>query len=155
MAVFGLIKRCPPLDVNSSYCNFLQSGHFAQTSVIAEIDGETVGFISAYIKPDQPNTLFIWQVAVDERARGLGLASRMLMHILERPHCQAVSHLETTITEDNTGSWALFRRLANTLSTSLNSSLFLDKQEHFKGEHESESLVCIGPFNLKNSKGKS
>ena len=30
----------------------------------------------------QENTLFIWQVAVDERARGQGLASKMLMHIL-------------------------------------------------------------------------
>ena len=147
MDVYRLIERCPPLDANSSYCNFLQCGHFAQTSVAAEMNGEIVGFISAYQKPDQTNTLFVWQVAVDEKARGQGLASKMLQHILQRPQCQSVNHLETTITEDNKGSWALFERLAKTLSAELNSSIWLDKQKHFDGLHDSEALVTIGPFN--------
>lgn len=146
MEVFRLVERCPPLDANSSYCNFLQCGHFSTTSVAAEMNGEIVGFISGYIKPGQENTLFIWQVAVDERARGQGLASKMLMHILQRAQCQQVSHLETTITEDNEGSWALFKRFAKTLSADLQSSIFLDKQIHFDGAHDSESLVRIGPF---------
>ncbi len=153
MAVYRLVERCPPLDANSSYCNILQCGHFAQTSVAAELNGELVGFISAYQKPEQANTLFVWQVAVDEKARGLGLASKMLMHILQRPNCQDVSHLETTITEDNEGSWALFNRLAKTLSTDLQSSIWLEKQKHFDGQHESEALVCVGPFTLQQYKG--
>ena len=147
MDVYRLVERCPPLDANSSYCNFLQCGHFAQTSVAAEMNGEIVGFISAYKKPEQANTLFVWQVAVDEKARGQGLASKMLQHILQRPHCQSVDSLETTITEDNKGSWALFERLAKTLSADLNSSIFLDKKKHFDGLHDSEALVSIGPFN--------
>lgn len=146
MDVFRLVERCPPLDANSSYCNFLQCGHFSTTSVAAEINGELVGFISGYIKPDQENTLFVWQVAVDERARGQGLASKMLMHILQRVQCQQVRYLETTITEDNEGSWALFKRFASTLSADLQSSIWLDKQIHFEGAHDSESLVRIGPF---------
>jgi L-2,4-diaminobutyric acid acetyltransferase len=146
MEVFRLVERCPPLDANSSYCNFLQCGHFAQTSVAAEMNGELVGFISGYKKPEQQDTLFVWQVAVDERARGQGLASKMLLHILQRPNCQSVNHLETTITEDNKGSWALFERLAKTLDADLNSSIFLDKKKHFDGLHDSEALVTIGPF---------
>ena len=146
MEVFRLVERCPPLDANSSYCNFLQCGHFAQTSVAAEMNGELVGFISGYKKPEQQDTLFVWQVAIDERARGQGLASKMLLHILQRPNCQSVNHLETTITEDNKGSWALFERLAKTLTADLNSSIFLDKQKHFDGLHDSEALVRIGPF---------
>jgi L-2,4-diaminobutyric acid acetyltransferase len=149
MNVYRLVERCPPLDTNSSYCNILQCGHFAQTSVAAVMNGEIVGFISAYQKPEQPNTLFVWQVAVDEKARGLGLASNMLMHILQRPQCQDVNRLETTITEDNKGSWALFERLAKKLSTELNSSIWLEKQKHFDGQHESEALVCIGPFTIQ------
>ena len=112
------------------------------------MNGEIVGFISAYKKPEQENTLFVWQVAVDEKARGLGLASNMLMHILKRSQCQSIDSLETTITEDNKGSWALFERLAKTLSTDLNSSIWLEKQKHFDGQHESEALVCIGPFTI-------
>jgi L-2,4-diaminobutyric acid acetyltransferase len=147
MAVFRLVKNCPPLDTNSSYCNLLQCSHFSSTSVAAEIDGEIVGFISGYALPERPNTLFIWQVAVGEQARGAGLASRMLKHILARPHCTDITYLETTITEDNQASWALFKSLAKALPADFSSSEWMDKDAHFAGQHDSEALVRIGPFN--------
>lgn len=146
MAVHRLVGRCPPLDANSSYCNILQCGHFSSTSVAAEIDGDLVGFISGYRIPDRPDTLFIWQVAVDERARGVGLASRMIVDILSRSHCQDISYLETTITESNQASWALFQGFAKKVDAECQSSLWLDEKEHFQGQHPSEMLVRIGPF---------
>ena len=150
LAVFRLIGNCPPLDMNSSYCNLLQCAHFANTSVAAEMNGELVGFISGYAIPGRADTLFIWQVAVAEQARGLGLASRMLSHILARPLCADITHLETTITQDNQASWALFKRLASTLSADFQSSEWLDKEAHFAGQHDSEALVRIGPFSSHN-----
>ncbi len=150
MAVFDLIKSCPPLDTNSSYCNLLQSSHFGLTSVAAEKNDTLVGFISGYIIPMRPDTLFIWQVAVSEQARGIGLASHMLAHILNRTHCNEVRYLETTITQDNTASWALFKKLASTLETELTSSEWMDKQAHFAGQHDSEILVRIGPIESKH-----
>ena len=147
MAVFRLVQNCPPLDTNSSYCNLLQCSHFANTSVAAQMNGEIVGFISGYVIPDRADTLFVWQVAVAEQARGLGLASRMLSEILARPHCEDIAYLETTITQDNQASWALFKRLASTLSADFQSSEWLDKDAHFAGQHDSEALVRIGPFN--------
>jgi L-2,4-diaminobutyric acid acetyltransferase len=146
MSVFRLIHRCPPLDTNSSYCNLLQCGHFSATSVAASSADELVGFISGYIVPERQDTLFIWQVAVDESARGCGLASKMLLHILNRPSCHGIRYLETTITQDNQPSWGLFTRLAKRLDVELRSSPWLDKQVHFDGQHDSESLVRIGPF---------
>ncbi|WP_221892316.1 diaminobutyrate acetyltransferase [Teredinibacter haidensis] len=148
MSVFRLIQRCPPLDTNSSYCNLLQCGHFSSTSVAADLDGELVGFISGYLVPERPGILFIWQVAVDERARGLGLVSQMLAHMLNRSSCRGIRHLETTITKDNKPSWGLFKSLAKRLGADIQSSSWLDKQAHFDGQHDSESLVRIGPFNL-------
>jgi L-2,4-diaminobutyric acid acetyltransferase len=149
MAVFNLIKSCPPLDTNSSYCNLLQCSHFSQTSVVAEQANEKVGFISGYMIPERPDTLFIWQVAVSIKARGIGLASHMLAHILDRPHCSKIRYLETTITEDNSASWALFKRLAKTLETDLQSSEWMHKDTHFAGQHDSETLVRIGPIESK------
>jgi len=146
-AVYDLIAQCPPLDTNSMYCNLLQSSHFSDTSVAAELDEDIVGFISGYVLPKQPDTLFIWQVAVGEKARGQGLASRMLRDILQRPACQQVTFIETTITPDNRASWALFESLANKLSAQLNHSVMFDRQQHFAGQHETEMLVKIGPFN--------
>lgn len=147
MSVFRLIEGFPPLDTNSSYCNLLQYGYFSSTSVAAEHEGELVGFISGYWVPERPGTLFIWQVAVDESARWPGLASQMLLHILNRPACYGIHHLETTITEDNKPSWALFESLAERLDAEVQSSIWLDKQTHFDGQHLYKSLVRIGPFN--------
>ena len=151
MAVFRLVESCPPLDTNSSYCNLLQCSHFSETSVAAELVGALVGFISGYLIPARPNTLFVWQVAVGEDARGVGLASRMLNEILARKECGAVEYVETTITQDNKASWPLFERLAQNLSTSLQPLDWMDKDLHFSGQHDSETLVRIGPFSRTNN----
>ena len=146
MAVYRLIERCPPLDTNSSYCNLLQCSHFAATSVAADAGGELVGFISGYLIPERPDTLFIWQVAVDEKGRGMGLGKRMLAYILDSEACGSVRYMETTITESNEASWAMFRGLAKQRGGEFNFSPWLDRERHFDGQHDSEQLVRIGPF---------
>lgn len=141
-----LVAQCPPLDPNSMYCNLLQCTHFADTCVAAELDGELVGFISGYIPPQQPDTLFVWQVAVHEKGRGQGLAKRMLKDIVSREVCRDVTHLETTITRDNEASWALFRSFARDLGAELDFNEHFEKAAHFGGLHDSEFLLRIGPF---------
>jgi len=149
-AVHALIGRCPPLDTNSLYCNLLQCSHFASTSVAAELNGELVGFISGHGLPQKPDTLFIWQVAVGEAARGKGLATKMLKAILQRPQNIHFRHIETTITDDNQGSWALFNGLSKKLNTELQRSVMFDREQHFRGSHDTEFLARIGPFEVSN-----
>ena len=146
MRVHQLVANCPPLDPNSSYCNLLQCSHFAATSVAAELEGELVGFVSGYRLPEAPNTLFVWQVAVSEKARGQGIASRMLQALLTRSCNRDITHIETTITEDNAGSWALFTKLAKALHCPLERRAHFDKDTHFQGQHASELLARVGPF---------
>ena len=97
--------------------------------------------------PRKACTLFIWQVVVSSAARGQGLALRMLRELLRRGQHEEVRYLETTITIDNEASWALFRKLARELDAQINVSVAFDKEAHFCGEHETEHLVRIGPFN--------
>ncbi|MDF7807214.1 diaminobutyrate acetyltransferase [Pontiellaceae bacterium B12219] len=144
--IHRLIRACPPLDENSMYCNLLQCTHFHETSIAAKSNEEVVGFVSGYLKPTEPNTLFIWQVAVAESARGQGLASRMIVALQERPACQTVNCIETTITPSNKASQNLFSRLAETLSAPVRLLEGFDKQKHFNHEHESEQLWQIGPI---------
>lgn len=144
--VSELVGRCPPLDTNSTYCNLLQCDHFSETSVIAHMNGEVVGFISGYLIPSRPNVLFIWQVAVDERARGHGLASKMLKHILSRDSLVNVTFTETTITPGNSASENLFKRLAASLGAELSTQLQYSRADHFGGRHADEMLHRIGPF---------
>jgi len=151
MAVHQLVASCPPLDTNSVYCNLLQTSHFDGTSIAASLeDGELVGFVSGYILPNKVDTLFVWQVAVSEKARGQGLAKKMLSQLLDRSICSGVRYIETSITKSNQGSWALFRSLAEQLGTSLEESIMFDKQQHFQNKHDTEFLVRIGPFSVKS-----
>jgi len=146
VAVHALIAACPPLDANSLYCNLLQCSDFADTCAIARCGGEAVGFLSAYRKPKAPDTLFVWQVAVREDARGRGLARKMLFDVLSRPDCASVRRVEATITEGNTASWVLFRSLADALGASFSHAPLFERETHFGGIHDTEMLISIGPF---------
>jgi L-2,4-diaminobutyric acid acetyltransferase len=146
MDVFKLIESCPPLDTNSSYCNLLQCSHFADTSILAEHEGSVVGFISGYVQPQASNTLFVWQVAVSAQARGQGLAKRMLQALSNRPELSEVRFIETSITSDNQASWRLFQSFAEANSAQLKESVLFEKEAHFKGSHDTEALVSIGPL---------
>lgn len=144
--VWRLIRGCGPLDDNSMYCNLLQCEHFADTCVIAELDGDVVGWVSGYIVPSAPDTLFVWQVAVDAKARGMGVAKKMLSHLLEREVCAGVSKLQTTITADNAASWALFTAFAERMDAPIDHEAHFDEEAHFDGAHDTEFMVTIGEF---------
>lgn len=146
MDVFELVANCSPLDTNSSYCNLLQCTHFSDTSITAKKNEKLVGFISGYVLPKKPSHLFIWQVAVDKSARGLGLAKQMLKGIIKRPKNNQIEYINTTITHDNQASWALFESLAKSLNAKLIRSTLFEKETHFKGQHETEFLLTIGPI---------
>ncbi|MFC3076925.1 diaminobutyrate acetyltransferase [Phenylobacterium terrae] len=145
-AVHALISACPPLDQNSAYCNALQCTHFAATCVLARRDGAPVGWVSAYLRPDSPETLFVWQVAVAPEARGAGLGLRMLDALLAREACRGVRRLETTITGSNAPSWALFRRLAEGRGAPMRHRPWLMEGAHLPPSAPTEHLVAIGPF---------
>ena len=145
-ALNQLIERCKPLDTNSVYCNLLQCTHFSATGCAAEMDGQLVGFVSAYRLPQDQQTLFVWQVAVAETARGQGLAARMIESILERVECKDIRYIEATITPDNGASWGLFESLARKFNTSLRRAPMFDRERHFAGQHDSEESVRVGPI---------
>jgi L-2,4-diaminobutyric acid acetyltransferase len=146
LRVHELIDRCRPLDPNSIYCNLLQCTHFADTCAIAEDGGGILGWVSGYIEPDKADTLFIWQIAVSDRARGQGLSKKLLRALLARSPAYRVRFLETTITESNKASWGLFQSFANELEAKTETVVFFDKQTHFGGLRDSEILLRIGPF---------
>lgn len=144
--VWQLIKETGVLDLNSSYSYLMWSKFFDETSVVVEADGQIVGFISGFIQPKSPETLFVWQVAVDASQRGKGLASRMLQAILHRHTCRNIRCLEATVSPSNKASQALFRKLARDFRTDCNVSEFFTENQ-FPGEgHEAELLFSIGPF---------
>jgi len=147
-----LVARCQPLDTNSVYCNLLQCSDFADTAIAAEnAQGELVGFISGYRPPSRPDTLFVWQVAVDSSMRGQGLALRMLLALTERVAREhGVRYMETTISPDNAASQALFKRAFDKLDADCTTRTLFSRAKHFAGQHQDEVLYRAGPFTVSH-----
>ncbi|MBA8826648.1 diaminobutyrate acetyltransferase [Saccharopolyspora lacisalsi] len=143
--LYRITRDSGVLDVNSPYVYLLWCRDFAQTSVVARVDGVTVGFVIGYIRPDAPDTFVVWQVAVDASQRGGGVAGTLLARVLDRMLARGVRYLETTITPDNAASIKLFSALARKRAAELTvEELF--PAELFPDAHEGEDLYRIGPF---------
>jgi len=147
VAMHALVERCKPLDVNSQYCYLILCEHFPSTCVIVEKDNEVVGFITAYIPPRKRDTLFIWQVAVDARLRGQGLAKKMLGTLLSRSNLKRANYIEATVNPSNGASRALFQSLANDCSCAFDEELIFPATMFGEGNHEQENLIRVGPIN--------
>ncbi|WP_026423025.1 diaminobutyrate acetyltransferase [Actinokineospora inagensis] len=133
------------LDLNSSYAYLLWCRDFAATSAVARVAGRPVGFVIGFVRPEAPDTVVVWQIAVDDSQRGRGIAGSLLDHLLERLAPRGVRHLETTITADNAASIALFRALAQRHGALLRrGDLFA--ADHFPDDHAAEDLYRIGPL---------
>ncbi|WP_245718066.1 diaminobutyrate acetyltransferase [Nocardia miyunensis] len=133
------------LDANSSYAYLLWCRDFQSTTVVAEIDGEIAGFVTGYLRPEAPEVVFVWQVAVDHAFRGRGIGVSMLDHLVNDAAEQGISTLETTVSPDNEASVAMFASLARRHGAQMSrESLFAP--EDFPDGHEPEDLYRISPL---------
>ncbi|MQA16737.1 MAG: diaminobutyrate acetyltransferase [Pseudonocardiaceae bacterium] len=144
--LWQLARGSQVLDVNSSYAYLLWCRDFAATSVVALADEKVVGFVMGYLRPEAPDTLMIWQVAVDGSQRGNRLAARMLHDVLDR---SAPRWMHTTVTPSNEASIRLFSGVARDRGTTIErrdlfaAELLPDEEG---GAHEPEDLYVIGPL---------
>lgn len=136
------------VDTNSPYSYLMLGEYFADNCAVAERDGELVGFVTGFRPFEDPETLFIWQVAVDESVRGHGVASRLLDHVAERPRVPRLRYLEATVTPGNEPSKRLFRGFAQRWKTECHEEeLFARSDFPREGErHEAEIRFRIGAF---------
>lgn len=141
-----LVKACKPLDLNSTYAYLLLCHHFADTCVLAEHQGQIVGFVSGYLPPGREDVIFVWQVAVAPEMRGCGLANAMLRELLSRTSLHTVHYLETTVSPSNEPSRKMFRALARQLETECAETTLFGRALFGGEDHEEEVLLRIGRF---------
>jgi L-2,4-diaminobutyric acid acetyltransferase len=149
-----LVADTGVLDLNSTYAYLLLATDFSDTSIVAERDGDLCGSITGYHPPDRPDVLFVWQVAVDRRCRGTGLAGTMLDALVHRVRRARHGHpltVEATVAPTNTTSRALFGAFAR------RHGVPLVERPHFstadldpEGLHEDEPMLRIGPITKWN-----
>jgi L-2,4-diaminobutyric acid acetyltransferase len=147
-ALWRIAKESGTLDVNSSYSYLLWCRDFAGTSAVARSEGgEPVGFVTGYVRPEAPETLFVWQVAVDGAYRGRGLAAALLDGLTARVAAERpLTTVETTITPGNTASERLFTSYAARHGADVTREVLFDTGLFPDGPHDPEVLYHIGPL---------
>jgi L-2,4-diaminobutyric acid acetyltransferase len=145
-SIWRLVRDTGVLDVNSAYSYLMLCKFFSDTCVVAEHDGQIVGFVSAFRLPANPQTLFVWQVAVAESQRGNGLGKALLQELIRREACKNVRYLEATVSPTNVPSQALFRGLARDFATRCEVWECFPAHLFPGGTHEPEMTFRIGPF---------
>ncbi|MCS0637290.1 diaminobutyrate acetyltransferase [Streptomyces sp. LP05-1] len=145
-AIWRIARDSEVLDLNSSYSYLLWCRDFAGTSLVARgPEGEPIAFVTGYVRPERPETLVVWQIAVDREHRGKGLAGVLLDALTSRLAGQGVRTLETTVTPDNTASDRLFAAFAERRGAALEREVLFDGGLFPEGTHEPEVLYRIAP----------
>jgi diaminobutyrate acetyltransferase len=142
LAMWGIAHAAGGLDVNSAYAYVLWVRDFSTTTSVVREAGEVVAYCIAYLRPDAPETLFIWQVAVAPTHRGLHLGRAMFDDLVARTGATA---MEATVTPGNDASWRLFRGFAAACNASVTvGDLFVSGD--FPAGHDDEQLLRIEPL---------
>ncbi|MFI5980572.1 diaminobutyrate acetyltransferase [Streptomyces sp. NPDC051555] len=146
--LWRLARDSRTLDLNSSYSYLLWCRDFAGTSAVArDSSGRAIGFVSGYLRPEAPGTLLVWQIAVDESVRGLGIAGALLDGLCARVAAEhGLSSLETTISPGNHASERLFASYAERHGATVAREVLFRADEFPEDGHHPEVLHRIGPL---------
>lgn len=145
--MFRIVKESNVLDVNSSYSYLMWSKFFHHTSIIAQNEqGNIIGFVTGFLQPDSPDTLFVWQVAVDQTYRGMGLATNLIDQLLQKLKNDQVKFLEATVTPTNIASSNLFKGIAKKHHTNCTMFECFTEDQFPDPSHEAEWTYRIGPL---------
>lgn len=147
----ALVGEIGTLESNSAYAYVMMADMFSESCVLAEQaqtpepatpTGKAVGFILGFRPPRNPRSIFVWQIGVHPDARRLGIARRMLDHVVERAGNKDVTEILTTVDTDNSASEGMFRAFARSRGASM-TEIGGYPAEYFPGAHEAERLFSI------------
>src|SRR5690625_4250485 len=144
--MFRIVEESKVLDVNSSYSDLMWGKYFSKSSIVAELDHELIGFVTGFLQPNSPTTLFVWQVAVDPKHRGKTLATRLIETLLDEQKSNDVCYLEERVTPNDIPSSKLFKGIAKKLKTECNISECFSEEQFPASSREPEMTYRIGPF---------
>lgn len=150
VAIYELLQPYKPyVGTSPLYTYLLICEHFSETSLVVEDEArQIIAFTSAFIPPRQPNTLFLWEIAVKEGFHGNNLYIRMVREI-----CSKVSpaYVEATVNPSNDSSIRRLQKLSDIFGSECRQSTLFPSEYFGAVEHEDEDLYRIGPIEYNNS----
>lgn len=144
-AVWKLVESTPGLDSNSVYYYTLWFRDFTDGSLVATVDDELVGFLTGYRRPDEPETYFVWQTAVNPRHGIPFLGVKLFQAAADRQVASGARYVEATVSAENKAILMVLKQFAKKRSAHVETSV-LFPGSLFPDSHHDEVLYRIGPL---------
>ncbi|MGW4322228.1 diaminobutyrate acetyltransferase [Streptomyces sp. NPDC004684] len=144
-AVWKLVENTPGLDSNSIYYYTLWFRDFTDGSLIATVDDEIVGFLTGYRRPEEPETYFVWQTAVNPRHGIPFLGVKLFQAAADRQVAQGARYVEATVSAENKAILMVLKQFAKKHSAHIETRV-LFPGSLFPDSHHDEVLYRIGPL---------
>lgn len=112
-SIKSIVDDSGTLDRHTTYTYWVALSQFSSSFLVAEIDETIVGFVFCVVSFGSERTKFVWQIGVDTNFRSRGIANQMLDALITSSKEEGFDALTYTITQDNTASNNLFRKIAN------------------------------------------
>lgn len=144
--IHSLIEETNGLDDNSCYMYALWCRDFASTSAVAIEEGELVGVLTGYMRPDAPNTFFAWQTAVSPASKNRSVALAMYEFVLSQAIGSRALFVEMSIDNANRGIRLLLSQLARRYNAT-HSTKPLFSMADLGNDHYPETLHILTLYN--------
>ncbi|WP_055713599.1 diaminobutyrate acetyltransferase [Streptomyces torulosus] len=144
-AMWQMVHESDELDDNSPYYYALWCRDFAETSLVASLGDEVVGFLTGYFRPNQPDTYLVWQEAVKPRHGIPMLGVQLFERAAERAVGNGARYIEATVSADNKAIIMVLKKCAKRYQAPVHTEV-LFPASLFPEEHHDEVLYRIGPI---------
>ncbi|MFH8753389.1 diaminobutyrate acetyltransferase [Streptomyces rimosus] len=144
-AVWKLVENTPGLDSNSLYYYTLWFRDFTDGSLVAVVDDELVGFLTGYRRPDESETYFVWQTAVNPRHGIPFLGVKLFQAAADRQVANGARYVEATVSAENKSIIMVLKQFAKKHSAPIETRV-LFPSTLFTDSHHDEVLYRIGPL---------
>lgn len=82
-SIQSLMKPFKELSLYSEFCCSILIDHYKESTIVATYEGSVVGFAMAHPDESDPEALYLWQVIVAPRFRGLGIMTQLLQNLVD------------------------------------------------------------------------
>lgn len=144
-AVWELVENTAGLDSNSVYYYTLWFRDFTDGSLVATVDDELVGFLTGYRRPDEPDTYFVWQTAVNPRHGIPFLGVKLFQAAADEQVDKGARYVEATVSAENKAIIMVLKQFAKKHSADIETRV-LFPSSLFPDSHHDEVLYRIGPL---------
>lgn len=144
-AVWTLVENTSGLDSNSLYYYTLWFRDFADGSLVATVDDQLVGFLTGYRRPDEPETYFVWQTAVNPRHGIPFLGVKLFQAAADEQVANGARYVEATVSAENKSIIMVLKQFAKKHSAPMETRV-LFPSSLFADDHHDEILYRIGPL---------